>query len=166
MTTVRQHFTRRFALALIPCFCMLITSCSLGASNPAPTPTPTIPQPTATPNIALSAPHVVAAWLSPFQSGPCEGVCSTVNFTTTGPFVMLVSCDGYQQFSGSLPTVDFQLFDANGHQVDAFHRTCGDPNKDVVTNFVVPESLPAGTYQLVINIFPWQCSVTVIEASH
>ena len=165
MNTFLLSAKRRLAMPLVLCAAALLASCNMGSTSPVPTPSATIPLPTATPNIALSAPHIVAAWLSPVQGGPCEGICSTLSFTSSGPFVVLISCDGYQQYSGSLPTVDFTLFDANGHQADAFHRTCGDPNQDTVTSFDVPESFPAGGYQLVMNDFPWECSVTIIEAA-
>src|SRR5262249_22981040 len=114
MRTFRLRMARYLLISLLLGAALLLPSCALGASSPAPTPTATIPVPTPTPNIALSAPRIVVAWLSPNQ-GPCEGLCRSVSFTTSGPFVVLISCDGFQQFSGSLPTVDFQIIDANGH---------------------------------------------------
>lgn len=135
------------------------------ASAPTATATPTAVVSTPTPNLAQSAPQIIATWLSPVQDGPCPQACSTLNFTAKGPVYLVIACDGYQQFADSLPTFAFTLYDANGHQADAFQRQCGDPNQDVVSNIVIPEALAAGSYSLAITSFPWECSVTVIDAS-
>lgn len=144
---------------------LLLTGCnSLGRG--AASATPTLVAATPTPNLAQSAPKIIATWLSPVQAGPCPEACSTLKFTAKGPVYLVVSCDGYQQFADSLPTFSFTLYDANGHQADAYQRQCGDPNVDQVTNLVIPEALAAGPYSLSITSFPWECSVTVVDATH
>lgn len=136
-----------------------------GATPAAATATSTIVLPTATPNLAQAAPKILTTWLSPIQNGPCPEACSTLKFTARGPVYIVVACNGFQQFADSAPTFEFTLYDANGHQADAFKQQCGDVNNDVVTNVVIPESLAAGPYTLSITNFPWECSVTIIDAS-
>ena len=137
-----------------------------GAAAASATATPTTVMPTATPNLAQAAPKIIAAWLSPVQNGPCPQACSMLKFTANGPVYIVVACNGFQQFADSNPTFSFTLYDANGHQADAFQQQCGDPNADVVSNVVIPEALATGPYTLSITSFPWECSVTVIDASH
>lgn len=145
---------------------VLLTGCDpFGATPAAATATSTIVLPTATPNLAQAAPKILATWLSPIQNGPCPEACSTLKFTARGPVYIVVACNGFQQFADSAPTFEFTLYDANGHQADAFKQQCGDVNNDVVTNVVIPESLAAGPYTLSITNFPWECSVTIIDAS-
>lgn len=163
--------TLRVAIALVAGFVLLAGCAPFGAgaasmaTAPTATATPTVVVSTPTPNLAQAAPQIIATWLSPVQNGPCPQACSTLNFTAMGPVYLVIACDGYQQFADSLPTFAFTLYDANGHQADAFKRQCGDPNQDVVSNVVIPEALAAGKYSLSITSFPWECSVTVIDAS-
>lgn len=160
-----RGMSRVLPLLLIAAVAASVAACAPSAGTPSVPPATATPlMPTPTPNLVLQAPHVIGAWLSPVQNGPCEGICQTLSFTAPGPFDIVVTCDGYQQFSGSYPTVDYQLFDANGHQADAFHRQCGDPNVDKIMSFVVPEQQPAGTYQLIMHDWPWQCSITILAA--
>lgn len=120
------------------------------ASAPAPTPTPTRIVPTPTPNLVLQAPRVIAAWQSSSQYAGCDS-CGTINFTAKGPFDMIASCNPFQVFAGSDPSIQLQLFDGNGHLKDTVQHTCGDPNNNTVMTDVIPESVPAGQYQLQIS---------------
>lgn len=159
---MRTTFSTTIALTVV---ILLLTGCApFGAAAPV-TATPTTVVATPTPNLTKADPQIIASWLSPYQNGPCPQACSTLQFTAKGPVYFVVACNGYQQYADSQPAFAFTLYDANGHQSDAFQRQCGDASIDVVTNFVIPESLAAGPYSLSITSFPWVCSVTVVDAS-
>lgn len=80
---------------------------------------------------------------------------------------MIASCNPFDVFAGSDPSIELQLFDGNGHLKDTIQHTCGDPNNNTVMTDVIPESVPAGQYQLQISpsSTALPVSVLILDAS-
>jgi len=131
-----------------------------------PTPTATRVVPTPTPDLALRAPRVIAAWMSSGEFAGCDS-CNSITFQTKGAFYMVASCNPFQVFAGSNPSFQLQLFNASGHLIDTVQHTCGDPNNDTVMTDVITEQDPAGQYQLQVNPsgFVLPVSVLIVDAS-
>ena len=117
---VMPQMRLKVVTALLAGIVLLAACAPSGASSTSvsvlATATPTVVAPTATPNLAQAAPYIIATWLSPIQDGPCPDACRTLKFTTKGPVYLVIACDAFQQFADALPTFEFTLYDANGHQ--------------------------------------------------
>lgn len=139
---------------------------SLASTSPA-TPTATLVIPTATPNLVLRSPHVLATFLEPNAAfaGPCV-TCDMVTFTANGPFDMIASCNPFNVGGGATLSYQLQLFNGNGHLLDTLQEQCGDPSQDTSATVVIPESVAAGSYQLQVNPnLSTPISVVILDAS-
>ncbi len=171
MTWFRQN--AKFAVAIIAAFVLLVAvflggrisaiNATSAAVHITPTASPTKIVPTATPDLTLREPHVLATYML-VTNVSCDS-CNTITFTSNGPFDMVASCNPFQVFAGSNPSLSIQLFNSNGHLIDTIEHTCGDPNQDVATTIIVPEQLPAGSYQLQASSDAASLTVLILDAS-
>jgi hypothetical protein len=139
---------------------------------PSLTPTATLVVPTATPNLVLRSPHVLAAFTVSYDQltndlflANCPD-CNTVPFTSTGPFVLLVTCDAANLNADSGVRVELRLLNTSGHVLDDVEHICNGTPQGQATTFSVPEAQPAGSYQLrIIMDVSIPLSLLVLDAS-
>lgn len=139
-----------------------IGKASAGANTVSIQPTVTRVMATPTPTLAERTPHILAAWST--VTVPCDS-CYQFTFTANGPFYIVTSCNPFQVFGGNDPSLEVQLFNNGGHLLDTISKTCGDPNKDVVTTNIISESLSAGQYEIHAMPTGAPCSILVLDAS-
>jgi hypothetical protein len=138
----------------------------------ASTPTATRLISTATPNLVLRSPHVLAAFTVSYDQltndmflADCPD-CNTVPFTSTGPFVLLVTCDAANVIATSGVRVELRLLNSSGHVLDDVEHNCNGTSQGQATTFSVPEAQPAGSYQLrIIMDVSIPLSLLVLDAS-
>jgi hypothetical protein len=121
-----------------------------GGSSAAATATPLVPTPT--PRLVVGTPQVLAAWVQPDPSAPCDDCFGPqLTFTTAGPFDVVMVCNEEGVRDAENSTIfSYTLVDPNGSVVHQVEENCGpSPTPDLQTRtFVTPEARPAGTYTL------------------
>lgn len=127
-------------------------------------------QATATPRLVVLTPHILAAYVTSVNTtGPDYSGPTDFHVTTNGPFDILAACNAFAYPTGgygSAPPITFTVVDANGHVADQVQLAiCGsDPTKWGTYSKVVPEALPAGTYDIA-NISGPSVTLIVLDAS-
>jgi hypothetical protein len=177
MSTDRPHNNAvRVTLPAVALFSVILVLVAIASGilghalnqNTPSLPIPTALHPTPTPHLVLRSPDVLGAWVSPqlAWAGPSQGP-PTISLTSTGAFAIEVSCIpdiGGDSEQAIHPSVSFQVFDGNGHQIDNVHQSCGGAGSQTVHTFVVPENVPAGSYQVTISDSPAQASMLILAA--
>jgi|GEM_PF-1392441 hypothetical protein len=123
------------------------------------TPTRIIPTPTP----ALQTPRILKAFTVSYAQltndmymADCP-TCDTISFTSNSPFILMAACDNSVVVG---VRIELKVLNSSGHVLDDIVHACNDW-------LAVPENLPAGNYQVQLNMIDQviPLSLIVLDAS-